>query len=168
MDSTTKVIITSIAPAITAIVAIISIYLAKKKITSDTFPNFRYKRLNNIKKTLDNFIDVYFEEANSNCEPANRIRTKYALLKVELHFNYIDSSIYNGLKDVLYKYLESKDIITDHNPLIRETHKLFNWIMAKAKIEAGITAKMEEKYRKILREQYGKCNDCNFHCDRYN
>jgi len=133
--------------------------------TSDTFTAFRHERFKEIKKEIGNFFDVYSEEAS--LDPANRIELKKILFKIELMFNYIDSTAYNDLKKRLYKYLKSEKPITKHKRLIKETHKLFIWIMYKAKLEAGITPEIEEKYRKMLSKQYSKCKDCSFTCNRF-
>ena len=161
MNVDLKLLIAVVSAFTALFVSIVNIYLTKRKITSDTFPKFRYKRLEIIKKAIDNFLDIYFEK------PDDRNKLQQAIIKIELMFNYKDTPIYNGLKRVLYKYLESSQI-TDHKPLIKETQTIFNWIMTKAKLEAGITSKVDEKYHRILYRKFSKCKGCNYNCDRPN
>ncbi|MCL2252368.1 MAG: hypothetical protein FWC12_10725 [Treponema sp.] len=162
MNDNVELLIAIIASTTAAIVSVINILITKKKITSDTFPKFRSERIYIIKESINNFIDVCF------VEPGNRIKKEQALFKVELNLNYIDSTAYNNLRKELYKYLESDDLIKDHEQLIKETHRLFNWMIAKAKLEAGITPKIEEKYLKILRKHFNKCEGCDYYCERRN
>jgi len=165
MDYNTIMLIIAVIGSITAsIISIINYFITKKKIISDIIPNFRYDRLKDIKNAIGYFIDIYYEEANH--KPDDRIKLKQALFKVELTFNYFNSSTYDGIKKELYKYMESNTPITDHQTLIIETQRILYGIISKAKIEAGITPKIDEKYKKILRKQFSKCEGCYYDCNR--
>jgi len=153
MDDSIQLLIAA-GSVIASIVATISLFYAKKRIVSDVFPKIRFKRFNIVRNAIGSFMDSYIEEAN--LKPENRNKLKQALFKAELTFHYSNKSTFTKLKEILYGYLEADNIITDHHDLIIETQKVLNWLMARAKLEMGITPEIDEKNRNILIKQLRK------------
>jgi hypothetical protein len=152
------VLISAIGSIVASIVAIVSIFIAtknyklsKNKMISDIFPRSRIQWITDVREKIFIFIDSYFEE--QNYEPSERRKLQKTKLKIELFLNYsYENENYINLKKILCEYLEEKDVIKDHSPLIIATQKMFDSVFRRAKFEAGITPKDD----KIIRDEFSK------------
>jgi len=149
-------LVTAICAGIAAIISFINIYLTKKRIVSDVFPNIRDKRIIDIREAISEFIDLYFEETKgkNELEPINKRKILQSILKIELFFGYSSNSDssksnYSELKDELYKY-HSNIIIHNHTELIEKAQKLFHYMISRARYEAGITPRIDKKLRRMF------------------
>jgi len=146
------VLVPVVGSLIASIVAITGVYfatknykLSKDRMISDIFPQSRIQWINDVREQIFIFIDAYFEE--KNFEPIERIKLQKTKIKIELFLNYsYGNENYINLKEILNKYIETNDII-DHSPLVITVQKMFDSVFKRAKQEAGITPKDDNKMR---------------------
>jgi len=139
-------IITAIGAVFSAIISLINIYYTKRRILSETFSQIRHQRIKETRDAVGNFITSYFEEAH--LEPDDRKKVKQAILKTELYFEFSVEEYFNTLKKILHRYRDTVGVITDHEELIKETQKLLDLLLNRAKLDVGLTPRIDKRQRK--------------------
>jgi hypothetical protein len=143
-------IVSLIIAGIAVCVSILSYFINKRKLYADIFPKSRIEWIHDVRVMCANFIDVYYSEYTKL--PHDRHELIKAKFDIELFLNYTYTNPgYEELGHALSVYLHqpANTPIIDHDPLLYSIQSVLDSAFRRAKGEAGITIRKDDRIRRI-------------------
>ena len=140
--------------AATSAISFAAYSISKRKVYADVIAASRIKWVADVRQEITDFIAIYHEEKGK--PPNERDKLMAKAFEIELFLNYsYDYKAYTDLRDCLSEYLSQPEDeeITNHESLIEKSQKVLADAFNRAKTEAGITERMDDKARKSLLER---------------
>lgn len=125
---------------ISLITVIVNYHISKRKLFTDVFSQYRIYWINNVRDLLNKYIQFYYE---GNRKKMHKCKGN---IDVYLNFKYDD---HKAFSELLQQSILNENNDKDITKIIIESQKLIDNYWRKAKAEAGMTKKVNQKIRKI-------------------